>query len=122
MRSIETGEGCGASHDGKVNRRNHQPQKFLTALDLVTLASPICRSSHSGPDQIKKDKDMIKLSVPDMSCGHCVGVIEKAVKSVDAQAAVRADLAAKTVSIESSAPPAAISKAVDAAGYPNSNA
>ena len=63
---------------------------------------------------------MIKLTVPDMSCGHCVGVITKAIKNVDANAGVNADLASKTVTIETSAAPADLAKAVDAAGYANS--
>ena len=63
---------------------------------------------------------MMKLSVPDMSCGHCVKTIEGAVKGIDATAEVRTDLATKTVTIESKAAAAAISQALDDAGYPNS--
>jgi copper chaperone len=63
---------------------------------------------------------MIKLNVPDMSCGHCVSVIEKAVKGADAKAEVKVDLASKTVTIESSLPPAVLAKAIAAAGYANS--
>ncbi len=62
---------------------------------------------------------MLKLKVPDMTCGHCVGVIEKAIKAVDPQAAVKADLALQMVSVETTAAADRISKAVDAAGYPN---
>ncbi len=65
---------------------------------------------------------MIRLSVPDMSCGHCAGVIEKAVKRVDAKAGVQVDLASKTVSVETGIAADAISRAIDAAGYPNSAA
>lgn len=62
---------------------------------------------------------MLKLKVPDMTCGHCVGVIERAIKTIDPQAAVKADLATQTVSVETAAGAGSISKAVDAAGYPN---
>jgi copper chaperone len=62
---------------------------------------------------------MIKLSVPDMSCGHCAATIEKAVKSVDGGAKVSVDQAAKTVAIETTAQFQSISKAVDEAGFPN---
>ena len=44
---------------------------------------------------------MLTLKVPDMSCGHCAATIEKAVKSVDPAAKVKADIEKKTVSIDS---------------------
>jgi copper chaperone len=62
---------------------------------------------------------MLKLNVPDMTCGHCAGTVTKAVQSVDNQASVTVDLPAKTVSIVTAADAAKISQAVDAAGYPN---
>lgn len=62
---------------------------------------------------------MLKLKVPDMTCGHCVSTVEKAIKAVDATAVVKTDLGSKTVSVETSAAPEAISRAVDGAGYPN---
>ena len=64
----------------------------------------------------------MKFNVPDMTCGHCVSTVTKAVKALDAAAEVKADLAAKTVSVETSAPAAAVSKALDDAGYPNTAA
>lgn len=60
---------------------------------------------------------MLVLNVPDMSCGHCVATIEKAVRSVDASAAVSTDLAAKSVAIESPADAEAIRAAIAEAGY-----
>lgn len=65
---------------------------------------------------------MLKFTVPDMSCGHCVGTIPKAVKSVDSDATVAVDLTAKTVTIETGEEAASISKAIEAAGYPNQTA
>jgi copper chaperone len=62
---------------------------------------------------------MLKLNVPDMTCGHCAGVIEKAVKSVDPAASVTVDLAGKLVTVMTAAAPADVSAAVDAAGYAN---
>ena len=44
---------------------------------------------------------MIEFRVDDMSCGHCVAAITKAVKQVDAQGKVDIDLAGKRVRIES---------------------
>jgi copper chaperone len=65
---------------------------------------------------------MLKFTVPDMSCGHCIGTVTKAVKSVDTDATVTADLTAKTVTIETAAEAGSISKAIEAAGYPNQTA
>ena len=64
----------------------------------------------------------ITLNVPDMSCGHCVKTIEAAVRNLDAAASVRADLAAKTIAVESSRAVNDISRALDTAGYPNTPA
>jgi copper chaperone len=41
----------------------------------------------------------VVLSVPDMSCGHCVGRIREALGEIGIDCEV--DLAAKTVSVES---------------------
>lgn len=65
---------------------------------------------------------MIKLSVPDMSCGHCAAAIEKAVKSLDGGAKLSVDQVAKTVAIETVVPFQSISRAVDEAGFPNTAA
>jgi len=64
----------------------------------------------------------MKFNVPDMTCGHCVATITRAVKAVDPAAEVKADLAAKTVAVESAAPAAAMATALDQAGYPNTGA
>jgi copper chaperone len=61
---------------------------------------------------------MLILNVPDMTCGHCVGVVTEAVKRVDADAAVSTDLSAQTVTVNSSAEPAALQAALEKAGYP----
>ncbi|ODT08624.1 MAG: heavy metal transporter [Mesorhizobium sp. SCN 65-20] len=61
---------------------------------------------------------MLKMNVPDMTCGHCAGVVTKAVQSVDAGARVDVDLKSQTVSITTSAEAAKIAQALDVAGYP----
>lgn len=43
---------------------------------------------------------MLTFEVNDMTCGHCVSSITKAVKAVDEDAKVTADLAHKRVTIE----------------------
>jgi len=58
------------------------------------------------------------FDVPDMSCGHCVKAIEKAVQAVDAEAKVDTDLETKKVSIASSASRASLADALTEAGYP----
>lgn len=61
---------------------------------------------------------MLKLNVPDMTCGHCAGVVTKAVQGVDPGARVDVDLKSQTVSIETSADAAKVAEALDTAGYP----
>jgi len=46
---------------------------------------------------------MIALHVPDMTCGHCVGTVTKAVQDVDRTAQIRIDLDSHRVEIEPSA-------------------
>lgn len=62
---------------------------------------------------------MYQFSVADMSCGHCVAAIEKAIKQLDAAAEVVADLGAATVSVRSTGSVDAISAAIREAGYDN---
>ncbi|MBN9138519.1 MAG: heavy-metal-associated domain-containing protein [Phyllobacterium sp.] len=62
---------------------------------------------------------MLKLRVPDMSCGHCASTIEKAVKSIDPTARVAIDLGSSTVAIETKANEAAICDVIRSAGYDN---
>ena len=64
----------------------------------------------------------MKFTVPDMTCGHCVATVTKAVKALDANAHVNADLGSKTVSVETTAAASAVSRALDDAGYPNTSA
>lgn len=58
------------------------------------------------------------FTLPDMSCGHCVATVTKAVKGVDAAAEVKADLASRTVTVETAAPREAVARALADAGYP----
>ncbi|MTV37892.1 heavy-metal-associated domain-containing protein [Duganella radicis] len=61
---------------------------------------------------------MYQLQVENMSCGHCVGAVTKAVQTVDAAAKVEIDLATKSVKIDSAAPLAPFKSAIADAGYP----
>jgi copper chaperone len=61
---------------------------------------------------------MYQLQVEEMSCGHCVASVTKAVKALDAQASVAVDLAAGQVKVESGAPLEAVKAAIAGAGFP----
>lgn len=61
---------------------------------------------------------MIAFEVKDMTCGHCVSMITKALKGADNGAKVRIDLATHRVEIEpSTASPEELSEAIKDAGY-----
>jgi copper chaperone len=62
---------------------------------------------------------MLELKVDDMTCGHCVGAVTKAVKELDPKATVRVDLGTKRVSVESAKPASEIMRAIEDAGYPS---
>ncbi len=61
---------------------------------------------------------MISFQVNDMTCGHCVGAITKAVQSIDPEAKVHIDLATHRVDIEPAASNALqLVEAIQQAGY-----
>jgi len=61
---------------------------------------------------------MIAFEVNDMSCGHCVGAITKAVQALDPGATLQIDLATHRVEIEPAASSAqALRDAIEEAGY-----
>jgi copper chaperone len=61
---------------------------------------------------------MIAFEVRDMTCGHCVSTVTKAVQAADREARVRIDLPTHRVEIEpAAASAAALESAIRAAGY-----
>ncbi len=61
---------------------------------------------------------MIVFNVNDMTCGHCVSAITKAVNAIDAKATVSVDLGTKRVEIDGhSADASALESAIANAGY-----
>jgi copper chaperone len=61
---------------------------------------------------------MITFEVQDMTCGHCVSSITKAIHAIDPGAQVTADLATHRVQIgTTSADSATLSQALREAGY-----
>ena len=61
---------------------------------------------------------MTELNVKNMTCGHCVNTVTRAIQAVDGSASVQVDLQTGRVSVESSAAAADLLKAVNEAGYP----
>ncbi|HEX2544419.1 MAG TPA: cation transporter [Ramlibacter sp.] len=57
------------------------------------------------------------FNVQGMSCGHCVGAVTQAVKSVDPQAQVKVDLGSGKVEVQSQQDRTAIAKAIEEEGY-----
>lgn len=60
---------------------------------------------------------MLELTLPTMTCGHCVSVVTKAIKQADPQARVEIDLANHRVRVESAEDRETIASAVAEAGY-----
>ena len=61
---------------------------------------------------------MFAFEVNDMTCGHCVSTITKALKAVDKDAKVAVDLATHRVQVESGAADAdELADAIKEAGY-----
>ena len=61
---------------------------------------------------------MIKLTVQDMTCGHCVKSIKEALSLLDSNVEVNADLDAGTLEISSNMTTDAILAAIEEAGFP----
>ena len=62
---------------------------------------------------------MIELTLPDMTCGHCVRTVTQTVQKLDPAARVEIDLPAQRVRIDSSVDAQAIAKALGEEGYPS---
>lgn len=60
---------------------------------------------------------MLELTLPTMTCGHCVGVVTKAIKQADPLASVEIDLASHQVRVETVEDRKTIESAVSEAGY-----
>ncbi|MBN9205649.1 heavy-metal-associated domain-containing protein [Methylibium petroleiphilum] len=61
---------------------------------------------------------MIEFEIKDMSCGHCVGAITKAITVLDPTAKVLAELPTHRVRVETGVPRAQLEHALRDAGYP----
>lgn len=61
---------------------------------------------------------MLTLKITDMTCNHCVSLINRAIKALDADAVVSADLASHSINVQSSQPQEDILDALAEIGYP----
>lgn len=57
----------------------------------------------------------MRISIPDMSCGHCKAVVEKVVTGLGGTATV--DLESRRIEVQGLADPAALLAALNAEGY-----
>ena len=60
----------------------------------------------------------MEFNIPDMSCGHCSGVITRTIQQIDADAMISIDLPAKKVSVQTAQDRQVVADALAAAGYP----
>jgi len=60
----------------------------------------------------------IELTLPSMTCGHCVKTVTQTAQRLDPQAQVRADLATHTVVVETTVARELLEEALSAEGYP----
>lgn len=61
---------------------------------------------------------MIELTLPDMTCGHCVKTVTGTLQKLDANAQVQCDLATHTVRVQTTQPAEAVKQALADEGYP----
>jgi copper chaperone len=72
----------------------------------------------AAQNQDRKDISiMIELTLPTMTCGHCVRTVTETVQRVDAGAQLKIDLPAHQVRIESNVPAATFMAALTEEGY-----
>ncbi|WP_374634218.1 heavy-metal-associated domain-containing protein [Paracoccus sp. (in: a-proteobacteria)] len=60
----------------------------------------------------------MKLHIENMTCGGCARSVTKTISLLDDSAKVEADPASRTVTVQTSAAPAEVLRALDAAGFP----
>lgn len=60
---------------------------------------------------------MLEFKVEDMTCGHCVATITKAIQQAERQAVVEVDLPSHTVRVGGASDGKAVEEAIREAGY-----
>ncbi len=61
---------------------------------------------------------MLELTLPDMTCGHCVATVKRTVAALDPNAQVEIDLPSHQVRIQTQADAEQVRKALEEEGYP----
>lgn len=75
------------------------------------------KKNNNISNDIKEEKEMTKINIEGMMCGHCVAHVEKALKAVDGVESVNVSLENKCAEVTGSADNEALKKAVIDAGY-----
>ncbi|MEO5759448.1 MAG: heavy-metal-associated domain-containing protein [Mesorhizobium sp.] len=60
----------------------------------------------------------MELRIENMTCGGCAKSVTKAIQSVDPNAKIETNPAARMVKVETTAPSAALQRVLEEAGYP----
>jgi len=60
----------------------------------------------------------MELKIENMTCGGCAKSVTRAIQSVDPNAGIETNPAARTVRVETRASTAAVQKVLEEAGYP----
>jgi copper chaperone len=76
------------------------------------MGSPICVD-----EALLRRPVMLRYTIENMTCGHCVGTVTKAVRGVDVDAEVFADIAGKSLEITTVAQGDVVARAIGQAGY-----
>lgn len=61
---------------------------------------------------------MLELTLPDMTCGHCVATVKRTVATLDPNAQVEVDLPSHQVRIQTQLEAEQVRKALEEEGYP----
>lgn len=61
---------------------------------------------------------MIELTLPDMTCGHCVRTVTEVARRLDPDAQVQTDLATHRARFETKVDPQQLKRALEEEGYP----
>ncbi|WP_245748796.1 heavy-metal-associated domain-containing protein [Oceanisphaera psychrotolerans] len=65
----------------------------------------------------KEDTTMISFTLPEMTCGHCVGVINQTLIELDPECELEFDLLNHIIKVESSCTREQLAEALTEAGY-----